>query len=309
MTIFINEEQVQEILDVKSTVDILEESMKSLSTGKGFNSPRKRLPTSYSGGNLHFMAASWPEKGIAGHKSYVVTKGKATFVVLLYSTEGEGLLAVIEANMLGQIRTGAASGLASKYLANKNSKKLAIIGSGFQAETQLEAINSQFDLDEIKVFSRSKEKRNKFVNKMGNKLNINIKAYDSSDEATSNADIISLITNSNVPVITNNQITNGMHINAAGGNSWLRSEISSDSIGKFNFVSCDDVEQAKNECKELMDATEKGIISWSNVNELSNVIDGKIKGRNNPEDITLYESLGIAIQDIAAAKYIYDRLK
>ena len=309
MTIFINEEQVQEILDVKSTVDILEESMKSLSTGKGFNSPRKRLPTSYSGGNLHFMAASWPEKGIAGHKSYVVNKGKATFVVLLYSTEGEGLLAVIEANMLGQIRTGAASGLASKYLANKNSKKLAIIGSGFQAETQLEAINSQFDLDEIKVFSRSEEKRNKFVNKMGNKLNINIKAYDSSDEATSNADIISLITNSNVPVITNSQITNGMHINAAGGNSWLRSEISSDSIGKFNFVSCDDVEQAKNECKELMDATEKGIISWSNVNELSNVIDGKIKGRNNSEDITLYESLGIAIQDIAAAKYIYDRLK
>ena len=309
MTIFINEEQVQEILDVKSTVDILEESMKSLSTGKGFNSPRKRLPTSYSGGNLHFMAASWPEKGIAGHKSYVVTKGKATFVVLLYSTEGEGLLAVIEANMLGQIRTGAASGLASKYLANKNSKKLAIIGSGFQAETQLEAINSQFDLDEIKVFSRSEEKRNKFVNKMGNKLNINIKAYDSSDEATSNADIISLIRNSNVPVITNSQITNGMHINAAGGNSWLRSEISSDSIGKFNFVSCDDVEQAKNECKELMDATEKGIISWSNVNELSNVIDGKIKGRNNSEDITLYESLGIAIQDIAAAKYIYDRLK
>jgi len=309
MTIFINEEQVQEILDVKSTVDILEESMKSLSTGKGFNSPQKRLPTSYSGGNLHFMAASWPEKGIAGHKSYVVTKGKATFVVLLYSTEGEGLLAVIEANMLGQIRTGAASGLASKYLANKNSKKLAIIGSGFQAETQLEAINSQFDLDEIKVFSRSKEKRNKFVNKMGNKLNINIRAYNSSDEATSNADIVSLITNSNVPVITNSQITNGMHINAAGGNSWLRSEISSDSIGKFNFVSCDDVEQAKNECKELMDATEKGIISWSNVNELSNVIDGKIKGRNNSEDITLYESLGIAIQDIAAAKYIYDQLK
>ena len=144
---------------------------------------------------------------------------------------------------------------------------------------------------------------------MGNKLNINIRAYNSSDEATSNADIISLITNSNVPVITNSQITNGMHINAAGGNSWLRSEISSDSIGKFNFVSCDDVEQAKNECKELMDATEKGIISWSNVNELSNVIDGKIKGRNNSEDITLYESLGIAIQDIAAAKYIYDQLK
>ena len=106
MTIFISEDQVKEVLDVKTTVDLLEEAMKSLSTGKGFNSPRKRLPTSYNGGNLHFMAASWPEKGIAGHKSYVVTKGKATFVVILYSTEGEGLLAVIEANLLGQIRTG-----------------------------------------------------------------------------------------------------------------------------------------------------------------------------------------------------------
>ena len=153
MSMYIKEKTVQEILDVRTTVDLLEEAMKSLSTGKGFNSPRKRLPTSYSGGNLHFMAASWPEKGIAGHKSYVVTKGIATFVVILYSTEGEGLLAIIEANLLGQIRTRAASGLASKYLANNNSKKLAIIGSGFQAETQLEAIVSQLHLDDVRAVS------------------------------------------------------------------------------------------------------------------------------------------------------------
>ena len=167
----------------------LEDAMKSLSTGKGFNSPRKRLPTSYKGGNLHFMAASWPEKGIAGHKSYVVTKGKATFVVVLYSTDGKGLLAVIEANLLGQIRTGAASGLASKYLARKDSSKLAIIGSGFQAETQLEAIHSQFNLEEVKVFSRTKEKREAFVNKMTKKLGLNIKSSQSSEEATENSDI------------------------------------------------------------------------------------------------------------------------
>ena len=169
MSMYIKEKTVQEILDVRTTVDLLEEAMKSLSTGKGFNSPRNRLPTSYSGGNLHFMAASWPEKGIAGHKSYVVTKGKATFVVLLYSTEGEGLLAIIEANLLGQIRTGAASGLASKYLANKSSKKLAIIGSGFQALTQIEAINSQFNLEQINVYSKTKENRENFSNKMSKK--------------------------------------------------------------------------------------------------------------------------------------------
>ena len=309
MSMYIKEKTVQEILDVRTTVDLLEEAMKSLSTGKGFNSPRKRLPTSYSGGNLHFMAASWPEKGIAGHKSYVVTKGKATYVVLLYSTEGEGLLAIIEANLLGQIRTGAASGLASKYLANKSSKKLAIIGSGFQALTQIEAINSQFNLEQINVYSKTKENRENFSNKMSKKLNIEVKPFDSSEEATEDCDIISLITNSSIPVITEKQINAGIHINAAGGNSWLRSEISSNALNKFDFVSCDDLEQAKTECKELMEATEKGIISWNNVNELSSVIDGKITGRKKSQDITLYESLGIAIQDIAAAKYLYDQLK
>ena len=234
MTIYIKEKNVQEILDVKTTIDLLEEAMKSLSTGKGFNSPRKRLPTSYSGGNLHFMAASWPEKGIAGHKSYVVTKGKATFVVLLYSTEGEGLLAIIEANLLGQIRTGAASGLASKYLANKSSKKLTIIGSGFQALTQIEAINSQFNLEQINVYSKTKENRENFSNKMSKKLNIEVKPFDSSEEATEDCDIISLITNSSTPVITEKQINSGIHINAAGGNSWLRSEISSNALNKFD---------------------------------------------------------------------------
>ena len=308
MSMYIKEKTVQEILDVRTSVDILEEAMKSLSTGKGFNSPRKRLPTSYSGGNLHFMAASWPEKGIAGHKSYVVTKGIATFVVILYSTEGEGLLAIVEANLLGQIRTGAASGLASKYLANNTSKKLAIIGAGFQAETQLEAIVSQLDLDEVRVYSRTKDKRESFANKMSNKLGINIKPYNSSEETTNGCDIISLITNSSTPVISDEQIKEGIHINAAGGNSWLRSEISSNAINKFNFVSCDDLEQAKIECKELMEATEKGIISWNNVHEISSVIDGKIKGRKKSQDITLYESLGIAIQDIAVAKYVYDQL-
>jgi len=309
MTIIISEEQVKEILSVKITIELLEEAMKSLSSGKGFNSPRKRLPASYNGGNLHFMAASWPEKGIAGHKSYVVTNGKPTFVVILYSTEGEGLLAVLEANLLGQIRTGAASGLASKYLAIPDSKKLALIGSGFQAETQLEAISSQFNLEQVNVYSRTEEKRNTFAEKMSNKLGLNISPCESSIEATDNCDIVSLITNSSTPVISDEQITKGIHVNAAGGNSWLRSELSTSSIEKFDFISCDDLIQAKTECKELMEATEKGITSWNNIHELSNVIDNKIIGRKNHQDITLYESLGIAIQDIAVAKYVYDQLR
>ena len=143
---------------------------------------------------------------------------------------------------------------------------------------------------------------------MTKKLGLNIKSSQSSEEATDNSDIISLITNSQSPVISDDQITKGIHINAAGGNSWLRSELSSNSIGKFDFISTDDIDQAKTECKELMEATEKGITSWNRVYNLSSVINEEIVPRNNFQEITLYESLGIAIQDIAAAKYVYDQL-
>jgi|TARA_B110000263_G_scaffold6249_1_gene5391 alanine dehydrogenase len=307
MTLFITESEVTNILSHKKTVELLDEGMKALGSGKAFNMPRKRLPVGYGGGAMNFMAASWPEKGVAGHKSYVVSQGKATFVVLLYSTEGEGLLAVIEANMLGQIRTGAASALASKYLANSNSKSLTIVGSGFQAESQLLSIASIFDLENINVYSRSEDKRNLFASKMSKEVNIEIKPHKNIKNAVEGSDIVCLITNSSTPVLPSQMITNGMHINAAGGNNWLRSEISSDSIGKFDLISCDNLEQAKYESKALMEATEKGIISWNNVNELGSLIYEN-KKRESKNHITLYESLGIAIQDLSVAKFIYDQI-
>ena len=170
MTLFITESEVTNILSHKKAIELLDEGMKAVGSGKAFNLPRKRIPVGYGGGAMNIMAASWPEKGIAGHKSYIVSKGKATFVVLLYSTEGNGLLAVIEANMLGQIRTGAASGLASKYMANNKSKTLSIIGTGFQAQSQLLSIASIFDLDAVNVYSRSENKRNLFVSNLSKQV-------------------------------------------------------------------------------------------------------------------------------------------
>tara|TARA_B110001454_G_C12695910_1_gene424370 strand:- start:678 stop:1613 length:936 start_codon:yes stop_codon:yes gene_type:complete len=307
MTLFITESEVTRILSHKKAIELLDEGMKAVGSGKAFNMPRKRIPAGYGGGVMNFMAASWPERGIAGHKSYVVSKGNATFVVLLYSTEGKGLLAVIEANMLGQIRTGAASGLASKYMAKSNSKSLSIIGSGFQAQSQLLSIASIFNLESINVYSRSENKRNVFASNLSNEVNLQIKPHKNIESAVEESDIVCLITNSANPVLPNELMTNGMHINAAGGNNWLRSEISSDSMEKFDLISCDSLEQAKYESKELMEATEKGIISWNNVKELGSLIYEN-KKRESENHITLYESLGVAIQDLSVAKYIYDQI-
>ena len=307
MTLFITESEVTRILSHKKAIELLDEGMKAVGSGKAFNMPRKRIPAGYGGGAMNFMAASWPERGIAGHKSYVVSKGNATFVVLLYSTEGKGLLAVIEANMLGQIRTGAASGLASKYMAKSNSKSLSIIGSGFQAQSQLLSIASIFNLESINVYSRSENKRNVFASNLSNEVNLQIKPHKNIESAVEESDIVCLITNSAKPVLPNELMTNGMHINAAGGNNWLRSEISSDSMEKFDLISCDSLEQAKYESKELMEATEKGIISWNNVKELGSLIYEN-KKRESENHITLYESLGVAIQDLSVAKYIYDQI-
>ncbi len=307
MTLFITESEVTNILSHKKAIELLDEGMKAVGSGKAFNLPRKRIPVGYGGGAMNIMAASWPEKGIAGHKSYIVSKGKATFVVLLYSTEGNGLLAVIEANMLGQIRTGAASGLASKYMANNKSKTLSIIGTGFQAQSQLLSIASIFDLDAVNVYSRSENKRNLFVSNLSKQVDVEIKPHENLENAIEGSDIICLITNSAKPVLPDKLITNGMHINAAGGNNWLRSEISPESMEKFHLISCDSIEQAKYESKELMEATEKGIISWNNVKELGSLIYEN-KKRESENQITLYESLGIAIQDLSVAKYIYDQI-
>jgi len=307
MTLFITESEVTRVLSHKKAIELLDEGMKAVGSGKAFNMPRKRIPVGYGGGAMNFMAASWPERGIAGHKSYVVSKGNATFVVLLYSTEGKGLLAVIEANMLGQIRTGAASGLASKYMAKSNSKSLSIIGSGFQAQSQLLSIASIFNLESINVYSRSENKRNMFASNLSNEVNLQIKPHKNIESAVEESDIVCLITNSAKPVLPNELMTNGMHINAAGGNNWLRSEISTDSMEKFDLISCDSLEQAKYESKELMEATEKGIISWNNVKELGSLIYEN-KKRESENHITLYESLGVAIQDLSVAKYIYDQI-
>ena len=303
MPLYLTESEARPLLDMRLTLDALEECFKARARGEAFNSPRGRLPI--TGGSYNFMAASWPAKGVAGHKSYTGSRKGASFHVTLYDASGAGLLAIIEAGRLGQVRTGAASGVATKYMARADATVVAVIGSGYQAETQLEAIAAVRKITAARVFSRTPERRNSFAEKMSKKLGIPVVAVDSAAECVLRAHIVVTITNAVEPVLTGDMLEPGMHINAAGANSWMRRELDTAAVAKCGTIAVDDIEQARTECGELMRAAETGHFSWDRAIQIDRIISGQVPGRRSADDVTLFESQGIALEDIAVAERIY----
>jgi alanine dehydrogenase len=220
------------------------------------------------------------------------------------TTTGE-LLAMMEADKLGQMRTGAASGIATKYLARDDAKTVGIYGTGWQAQSQLAAVCAVRKIESVKVYSRSEEKRNAFSEAMSQELGIANIAPVADPEAAAEADILITITSSREPVLKGAWIKAGTHINAAGGNSILRSEVDDETIKRANFIAVDSKEQARIEAGEFVFPIEKGLLTWERVQEVCHVVNGNVRGRKTTEDITLFKSLGLAIEDVATAALVY----
>lgn len=310
MAIYLTEAEVSGMLTMKLALDSLDEVFRARSEGKVGNIPRVRLPLGPTGrGSYNLMAASWPERGVVGHKSYSAGPGGASFHVMLYGTGGEGLLAIIEASRVGQVRTGAASGIASRYMARENATSVAVIGSGYQAETQLEAVAAVRGITSARNFSRTPERRNSFAERMSERLGIDVKAAESAEAAVAGADIIITVTNSADPVVTGEMLDKGVHINAAGGNSWMRRELDTRAVTMSDIVATDDIDQAKTECGELIRAAETGHFYWDRLVGLDQIVGGLRSGRDNAEQVTLFESQGVALEDVAVCAQLYDMAK
>ena len=304
--LYITEEQVASLFTMEAAIDVVEKAFVGRSQGDAFNEPRRRLPT--SSGAYNVMFATWRGKHIAGLKSYAGGAGGINFHVLLYDTSINSLMGVIEANRMGQIRTGAASGVATKYMAREDADTVGIIGSGYQAETQLAAIAHVRDIKSAKVYSRSEENRTSYAQRMSDALGIEVTPVSSGEKAA-DADIVATITNSQVPVLLGEWLNPGTHINAAGNNSWLKREIDTRAIAMSDIVATDDVEQAKFECGELMRAAEVGRFSWDMAVPIHDIVGGRMSGRDDAEQITLFESQGLALEDIAACEYIVKKAR
>ncbi len=303
--IHITEEQVREHLTMDKALDVVEESFRRLATGAAKNHPRRRIVLE-NRSTLHAMDAGDNTSGLFAAKLYATNpKIGARFIVALFDANAIDLLAMIDANALGQIRTGAASGVATKYLAREDASTCAVIGSGYQAETQLEAVAAVRKLEEVRVFSRKAESRESFAERMGARLGINVRAVQSSEEAVRDAAIVVTITNAREPVVLGDWLTPGCHINAAGSNHVKRAEIDAVAVKRCALITADSVEEAQIECGDLVQPANEGLLDWADVHEFADVVGGAVKGRQSPEDITLFESQGLAIEDLAAAELVY----
>ncbi len=296
--IHITERQVRELLPVSECVDVLRDAF----SREFINIPRYRLTSANT--LLHVMSASIPSLGIMGLKAYATGREVAgEFAVLLFDERTGRLMAKLQADALGQIRTGAASALATSYLGRKDSTIGAIIGTGLQAETQLLALDHVRELKEIRIYSRSEENRLVFIRKMQPKVKSKLVNSRNAEECVRDADIIATITTSKTPVVLGECLKAGSHINAAGTNWANKRELDENAVRRCSLICVDSREQSRIEAGDLIGVIE----DWYTVWELSDVVQGRV-ARTSPDQITLFKSNGIAMEDIAAALHVYKKL-
>jgi len=304
VTLHINESEVKSVFTMPLAVEAVEKISLRQAAGEVLVHPRRRfeLPR---GVFFHHMAAADITGGFVATKQYTYVGGKLKFIVSLFSMESGDLLALIEADVLGQMRTGAASGVATKYLARKDAMSAAIIGTGGQARTQLEAIAVARKFTTVKVYGRDLERREKFANDMSAKLGISVKAAASSSEATMGAAVICTATSSSEAVLDAESVAPGVHINAIGANHMRKRELDAATVARCTRIFVDSIEQSKQEAGDLVLGFAGHEQRWDTVRELSSLVAGICPGRTEEDQITLFKSNGIAAWDLAAAVCIY----
>ena len=306
MTIFLSEDDVRVLLDMPTAIEAVEESLRRQGAGDAWVLPRRRLelPERVF---LNDMAAADRAGGWMGVKIYTVAHGVARFVVLLFrSTTGE-LAAMLEADFLGQMRTGAATGVATKYLSRPDSRVVGMIGTGLQARTQLEAVSEVRKLESVRVFGRDAVRRADFCEQMSQLLGVEVISAASAEEAVRDADIVITVTNSLKPVLEGAWLAPGTHVNAVGANLLIRRELDAEVVTRAGIVAVDSREQARTESGDLIQVFGEDAARWSGVRELGEIVAGKVAGRGGAEQITLFKSNGIASWDIAAAAAVFER--
>ncbi len=289
--LYLSETDVCELLPMREAIGVMRDAFAALAEGKAINQPRRRLILD-TGAILHSMAGSYCDyfgtKFYSTHPQY-----GAHFYFVLYAARTAEPLAWMEANYLGQIRTGAASGYATELLADPEASTLGVIGSGFQARTQVEAIRAVRPIRQVSVWSPNQEKRRTFAAEIG------AEAVATAENAARGARIVVTATNSPDPVIEDGWIAPGTLINAMGSNRAKNRELPSELVRRATLIAVDSLEQARIEAGDLIVPD-----CWDNVRELQSV-----SRHFRPNEITIFKSLGIGVEDVAAGAFVYEKAR
>ncbi len=304
MALVLYEKDVHSLLSIRNTINVLEQSFTALADGRAANNPRSRIITER--GILHVLTAAVPDLNVLGLKAYTTFREGVRYVVLLFSAQDGQLLAIIEADWLGSIRTGGTSALATKYLARSDAATVGLIGAGHQAVTQLMGVCEVRSIHSAYVYSRKERERELFCAEMKRMLGIGVTPVATPHEAVEAADILITATNSSDPVFYGEWLKPGCHINAIGSNWDTKRELDLATLKRCDIIVTDSREQAEMEAGDLLIPTNQELFEWDNVYDLAEVVAGSVPGRQSDEDITLYKGLGIGLEDVAVAAHVYN---
>jgi len=297
VALILRESDVQDLIEMDEVIAALEQAMRELGEGEAQNEPRRRAFA--PGGLLNVLFASYPGGKCTGLKAYTVSDGRVRFLVAMFRLDG-ALEALIEADFMGAYRTGAATAVAAKALGLTGPTTVALIGSGWQASTQALALSRVLEIKELRVFSRSADRRAAFAAEQGEQLGVAIVDSPSAEAAVRGADIVVTVTTSHTPVLEAQWVEPHALVAAIGSNYRSRVEVPPELVERAQTVVVDQLADAQLESGDLIQAHEAGKFDWSQAVELGSVVAGRWE-RPEPPGLTLFESHGIALWDLAAA--------
>lgn len=299
---YISEDEVKENLEMGETIDELEKTFLDYGNDKAASSTRDRILMEKTVYNT--MPAVSLRHGLAGMKTYIAGPAGAHFVVLLFDLKQDKLIALIEANKLGQIRTGALPAMVTRKIVHGKDHIFTLVGSGFQAETQLKGILEASDVSEVRVYSRKVKNSRFFAEKYSRELGRDIKAYEDIGAALDGATIVSSITDSNSAIFNRNHLGKTYHVNLAGGNLPMRQEAADDVLSESDLVIVEHMEQAMRESGEIINFMKSG--SAGNIVELIDFL--KNIEKFPALERTVFKSMGIGIEDVAAGYLVLRKM-
>lgn len=302
--LYITEDDVRSVMDMEKSLLIIHKVFRELAACRATNVPRQRVRA--PGIMLHTMSAANEYLNYVGWKAYTTTREGALFHVAIYDQETGEMRALIEGDFLGQLRTGAASGVATEYMARPNSKVVGLFGTGLQARTQLQAICLTRKIEFVSVYSRNHENCTRFAEEMTELCNVEVKASHSPDETAAEKDIVICASTSKTPLFDGRVLDEGTHLNVIGSNHPSKREIDRTTIKRADVIVCDDITQCKNEAGDFIQPVEEGVTDWRLMHDLSEIVAERQTGRATDDQVTLFKSVGLAVEDVAMAAEILE---
>ena len=307
MALFLKDEDVAQCVTMAAMLEAIESMQRQYGDGQAHNMTRRKIIA--DSGMLSVMGGGLFHQGLLGVKTYTVVKGAYSFQVSLYDANTGELLLYTQANRLGQLRTGATTGVAVKHLANPGDATVGIIGTGGQAPTQLEALSKVRGIKKIKAYSRTQERREEFACRMTDTMGVEVSAVASNEDAVRDCDIVLCIAATMDPVVEGAWLKDGSTVIGAGPTTWRAREVDEAVITRAGKLIVDSTEQAAIEAGDLCSAVDKGIIQWSKVHELRHIVSGAVTGRDSKDQVVYAKIMGTGVADVAAAKLAYDSAK